>query len=195
MKNTHSDALRLFNEKADKLSQLGFTRRMLGNNIQVEISGERGKPIEIIRNGPNQEEIDAFVLTFRFFYQDNERSSLRNLAEIYNGLSVSDELKHEFVEARKAINEFLDNPPPITIKFLGEKLTRRKILEVFIYGGLAHANPEKKIIYDKWMLMPPLGNILLNEFCVILAQVLSVINFITELNRHAIEEIERLSTQ
>jgi len=190
MENSDGEALRLFNEKADRLSQLGFTKRMLGKTIQVEISGERGKPIEIIRNGPNQEEIDAFVLTFRFFIQDNERSSLRNLAEIYEDLSISDDLKRQFSEARKAINDFLDKPPPIRIDFQGVSLTRRRILMVFIYGGLAHANQEKKIIYDKWMTMPPFGYILLNEFCVILAQVLRVIKYIADLNRQAIEEID-----
>ena len=185
------NSLKLFNEKALKLTNCSFTKNVFGQKTGVKICAERGKPVEVIRFGPDQEAIDAFVLTFRFFIQDNEKSSFRNLAKIYKKLSIPEAKKRQFSEARNALNEFLDSTPPIQFNILGETLTNRRILEVFIYGGLAHANPEKKRIYDQWISISPLQPLLINQFIVILAKVLNIILYVAKLNAEVIGELEK----
>jgi len=54
--------------------------------------------------------------------------------------------------------------------------------EPLIYGGLSHANSEKKAIYDKWMGMDILAQFMRNEFSVIIFEVLNIIVFVRNLS-------------
>ncbi len=86
--NVSVQDIRLFNEKAEKLKRCSFTSTVFNQKTGVHISAKKGEPVRIERNGPNEEAIDAFVLTFRFFIQNNEKISFRNLAELYNKLPI-----------------------------------------------------------------------------------------------------------
>jgi hypothetical protein len=184
------DALRLFNEKAEKLANCRFIKIVFGQKTGVELRGERGKPLEVIRRGPDDESIDSFVLTFRFFIQDNEKSSFRNIAKIYQALPISEEIKHRFSKARDVLNNFLESPPPIRYNIDNEVPNNRRILEVFVYGGLAHANPEKKKTYDRWTRNPETRALLINAFVTILATIMRIIEYVTQLNNEGIEFIK-----
>jgi hypothetical protein len=88
--------LKFFNEKADKLRNSNFVKNAVADS-GINLSWSEGQPAEVLRRGPNQENIDAFVLTLRFFLQDNERSSFRNLsAKIYSSPLVLDEHRRQF---------------------------------------------------------------------------------------------------
>lgn len=68
-------ALKLFNEKADKLLQSMFLKYIMEKKkFTVEFSAKKGEAVRIRKQLPNQHAIDEFVLTFRFFIQDNEDS-------------------------------------------------------------------------------------------------------------------------
>lgn len=71
------------------------------------------------------------------------------------------------------------------------KLTNRRILEVFIYGGFAHANPEKKALFDKWMEIEIDKQTLTNAFVDILIDIMRIIKYVKELNTKVIYEIEK----
>ena len=167
--------LKFFNEKATKLENCSFTNVVFNQDTGIMISFKREEQprIEIQRRGPNDEAIDAFVLTFRFFIQDNEKSSFRNMVAIYERLPISEERKEEFKAARKYLNDFLDSNSFLNID--GVLLTYRHILDTFVYGGLSHANEKKKKEYDLWMLNPFSNQIVTNEFVVGLARVFDVI--------------------
>lgn len=130
------DALQLFNEKAEKLETLSFTKKIDQEKQTLNISI---KPIDddvteflVNRSGSNAEAVDAFVLTFRFFIQDNEKSSFRNLATIYQNPLIPTQLRNEFAEVRKSINEHLDSLPEFGIEIGTHQFRRREILEIFI---------------------------------------------------------------
>ncbi|MBI3413013.1 MAG: hypothetical protein HY051_02965 [Candidatus Aenigmarchaeota archaeon] len=110
-----ASALKLFNEKAKKLEGLSFTKMLAEQKTGVTLSGKQGHPLTIERSGPGDEAIDAFVLTLRFFVQDNESISLRNFAHLYAGLPVDQELIDNFNAARDALNSFLDNKPLVVV--------------------------------------------------------------------------------
>ena len=110
------------------------------------------------------------------------------MALTYEKILVSDEIKLKFKEAYKYINDLLDSKSFFNID--GVILTNRHILDTFIYGGLSHANDNKKKEYDLWMLNPFTNQYLTNEFVYIIANILKVIFFIRDLNNGIIEELK-----
>ena len=183
-------ALKLFNEKAKKLQESNFLKHVLQQRkIQFTISAKRGEPVKMSTTFPDVNAIDAFVLTFRFVIQNNERCSFGNLGDAYSKLSVSKEIKEQYTEARQKLNEYLDSK--ISFVLNKEHLSRRKVLDIFVYGGLAHANPEKKKIYDKWVGNPIVCNLFVFEFVSILFQVLRIIRYVAQLNVKVIEMLQK----
>lgn len=182
-------ALELFNEKADKLESSTFTKKILGERSGVEIEAKQGEGVSVIRFGPDQEAIEAFVLTLRFFVQDNEPSSFRNLATLYNdpNLNLDTQLVRRFQEARDAINSFLDQRS--LLQENKSPLTHRAIFEIFMWGGLAHANEEKKKTFDRYRGIPIFFQILENEFVITLASILKAIFYIRELNKETLGKL------
>ena len=119
-------ALKLFNEKADKLKRCSFTRLVFEHKSGVSFSATINEEIKIERAGPDEEAIDAFALTFRFFIQDNEKSSFRNLDSIYNEPPLSQLQKESFAKARRELNDYLDAFSIFTVN--NERLSNRHIL-------------------------------------------------------------------
>jgi hypothetical protein len=175
--------LELFNEKANKLENSRFTRRMLKNKVGFKLLINPGRPWKAKRFGPDNHSIDEFILTLRFFIQNNEKTSFENMAEIYHKLPSTNDLVQKFDEVHHSINKFLDNPSPINLGV--QNISRRDIFEVFIWGGLAHANKKKKAEYDKW-LANPIFPILEEQFVYILTQYLLAIFDVRELNEQVI---------
>lgn len=195
------EAFDLFNEKVDKLTRLSFVTSTLESGSGVTLSwkaieggGYEGKHE---RRGPAEEAIDAFVHTFRYFIQDNETSSLRMMAGHYNAAPLDDnELKEEFADVRKQINDFLDGKSDFPIEYNGEVLTRRKIMDTFVYGGLSHATDpkikrlsDKKRLYDEWMGIPPFRLLIENEFVCALAKILDALVYIKTVNEKALAQL------
>lgn len=191
-------ALNLFNEKADKLFRLSFVKTMFETNTGITLSWKAradGLYDELHeRRGPEEEAIDAFVLTFRYFIQDNEVTSFRKMAEHYANAPIDSALKDEFNEIRKQINELLDSQPDFQIEHDGKTYSRREIMDIFMYGGLSHANPSKKQIYDEWMAIPPFKPITENEFVYTISAILKAIEWIKELNIRVLKALESASS-
>jgi len=186
-------SLELFNEKAEKLARLSFIETIFKYNsgVSIKISKRDNGLYDLIqeRRGPLEEAIDAFVLTIRFFIQDNEPISLRRLAEIYDIAPIEKKLKEEFILLRNQINTYLDSNSAIAITINEEMLNHRKILDIVIYGGLSHANTEKKRKYDFWM-KSPLKAIIENDFVCSLTILFKVIKSICDLNKIVIETLD-----
>ena len=188
----------MFNEKADKLLSLSFVKELTHPKTGILLSGAKNEKgsldLTVARKGPSRESIDAFVLTFRFFIQDNENSSFKNIASVYEKLDNDEFSKSGFIAARKYINDFLDSPNGLNISHNGRRLTNRDILETFVYGGLAHANEEKQKIYKEWMEFPPAAALFEAAFVLILGKILNAINYISIINEDVIKELKQ-STQ
>ena len=176
--------LKLFNEKADKLMSLGFTKKIFGEKSGFTFSAKKDGPVVFQRYGPESESIDAFVLTYRFFIQDNEKISFHNMSKIYDESGMTQDKINAFKNIRENINNFL-NSNSIT-----KTDTYRKIQDIFIYGGLSHANETKKRIFDSWKRNQLIFKILENEFVFVLATILNAIQVIARLNRSVLKEIE-----
>ena len=178
--------LRLFNEKADKLLDLRFTSA-LKDNVEVTRTYPGPNDYTVVRTGPGSEEIEAFVLTLRFFLQNNEPISIANVAALYENLDVAADLKASVSETRAKLNEFLDGGA-VTFWHV-EKLTRRRIMDVFLYGGLAHAQRQKKDIFDQWAADARLYPEIEAEFIFICSAVLQAIVWIKNDNTEALSQL------
>ena len=181
------EALELFNRKAEILKSSSFKKFLLEQDSGITISWNKGEPVRTETRWPGAEATCAFILTFRFFYQDNERCSIRNVARIYDDLPISQEKKDLFSNSRSNLNRFLDSESPVRID--GETITRRGILEMFMYGELAHASRKKKELLEQWMSYPLIDDVVRNEFIYILGAVTGFIEHVRNLNKEVIKEL------
>lgn len=186
------EALYLFNEKSEKLVKLSFiptTNKGTSASLKSKEVSKSGRTLTWERAGPSFEAIEAFILTFRFFIQDNEICSLRNMAKFYDENCKNKILQKNFHQARNAINNFLDSGPQMGITFLNETLSYRRIMDIFIYGEMSHATKLKKELFKKWM-DSPLAPFIENSFVSVLAVMYKYIIVIKGINSQVINELE-----
>ncbi len=152
-------ALELFNEKADKLRILSFVRSLETDNSGVQVTFHPEGGVSASRYGPDNEAVDAFVLTFRFFVQDNEPSSIRNTANryrrLYQASLIPAELLGNFEDARNKLLNYLASNTPLVLgsqdtNVRPRAITYQEVFDVFMWGGLAHANRQQKEQFDDW---------------------------------------------
>lgn len=128
----------------------------------------------------NREEIDSFVLTYRILTQRNDRYSILRLADIYNSSWIDEDGRRAFAEAHAHINEILDSPTRVDF---GEGPVRVKYLvDVLIYGALAHSNSEKEQQYKAWTENPTMAAAVWIEFMAALRSVMEVFRHIKDIN-------------
>jgi hypothetical protein len=146
----------------------------------------RAQSMEAVLIGPDDEAVDAFLLTIRLFYQDRDGISIRALAKIYERATVPQHLRDEFRRVRNALNDRLDSNPSIGFEIDGVILSRRDLLEVFLYGGHAHVNPDKRLIYEHWREFP-IFPFMTNEFLATLGELFNCVRWIRDINRRLLE--------
>lgn len=182
--------LKLFNEKVDKLIKSRFIKHIQENKgMKVSIKSSIGEQVSISHNLPDQDAIDAFVLTMRFFIQDNEPTSLRNMAKLYNDISVPPDIKNDFKWVRDKFNSELNKNSMFNLQ--NKHLTRGEIFDTVIYGGLAHAEKKKKEDFDKWMRIEPLAAFIIAEFNNVLIYFLDCIAYVRKVNLRALKELAK----
>jgi hypothetical protein len=175
--------LQLYNEQAEIMLNSRFAAAMFGQQTGVTISGSLTGPVEVTTTGPDDEAIRAFILTFRMFFRDGDGISFRQMAEVYDDPAVPTRLRDQYHNARAALKDFLDGSPALGFNVNGELLKRDRILDVFLYGRHAHANPKLRAVYDVWAQIPMMLALLENEFAVCLAEFFNFIRFVVNLNR------------
>lgn len=176
----HLQRLALFEAQAQRLLGSSFLATMLGTATGFQCSGGITQPTELTVRGPTEESVAAFVLTLRFFLHDGrEKISFRAMAELYEAVA-SPTLAAQFRQLRDSVNRFLDSDT--IVEFDGEKITRRRVVDVFLNGGLAHAERLQSEIYARWEQVPLLLPMLRNEFVATLSGVSAAIRNAQELN-------------
>jgi len=171
----------LFNDKAEKLRNHSFTKKVK-DGFGITVSAKKGEPITIEKRFPTDESVESFVLTLRFFIQERDASSFKNMAKIYSKLPEYSKEKTTFLNVHKGFNDYLDSPDKqLNFSENGETFTNRRIFEIFLYGGLAHANEDKKRIYDRWMANSLVSPILQEEFINVTSYILRCILYVQEL--------------
>jgi len=198
--NTIVETLKSFNNRINRLERSGFSKRFEDETPEVFI---KFKSIDLYNLGDgnftlsgemeswvknyNEDEIDAVILTYRMLTQNNDRISLYSISKIYNLDWFPKEGTKLFNDARTKVNEYLDSIA--TVCFEKGTITKRSILEIIIYGGLAHSNIEKERIFNSWINSGASG-LFQVEFITALKFMLSYFSYFKELNNATIKMIE-----
>jgi len=143
------ETLELFTEQANRLYNSKFvTWARTVDKIQIIMTADE-KGAEVAVNWPEEDEINAFLLPFRFLIQDNERCSWNNISKLYEELEITPSYKESFLNSRKNLNEYLDSKI-VEFALHGKHYTHREVLDTFVYGYYAHSNKEKRKLFDEW---------------------------------------------
>jgi len=129
-KHTDRDALQIFVEMSDRLLNSKFVAdlktRKVGNSIQFTNLGRTMTTSE-----PDQDMIQAALLTLRMFGQNNDPISFQNISARIAALPVDQALKDEFEKAKNDLNTNLDSPPSVHVQGEPNAATRRLIFDTF----------------------------------------------------------------
>jgi hypothetical protein len=134
----------------DELLDSDFLAQVKADGISTRLEWSHGTGFLNQRIGPKRDAVKAFLLTLRFFLQNNEPTSLCNMEDRINGLEIDVSLKEQFRASRHDFNSFLDKPPSVSFPSGTGLGHRRQMLEAFLYGIFAHANPKHRRRVKAW---------------------------------------------
>ncbi|MBI4621102.1 MAG: hypothetical protein HY739_13225 [Desulfobacterales bacterium] len=151
MRDEIISAFKLVVSNSETLETFSFKENI--RNIKMVWTWHQDSPDELRIEGPNHEQVSAFLLIFRQFIQKKDRCSFKYLADhALDNPDVSDEWKIEFTKLRESLNEFLDaHPSFMPIQFSDEPMvSRHEILKTYISGMYAHGEKDKQELLEKW---------------------------------------------
>ena len=191
--NADLDTLRLFNEKVTRLEASGLMRRfaeappeVVARFERVEVLSVSDGSVEITGTMTseltdlNQDEIDAFVLTYRLFTQQKDRISILSMSKIYSRSWMPAEARACFEEARTEVNRHLSGSTSILIG--QEPLSVNRLMRVVIYGSLAHTSPKEERVFRSWMADGGIAGFVWAEFIAALKRMLHFLLYFRSLN-------------
>ena len=156
---TAREVLDLFVESVDELLASKYIMQARAGGVGSSIAFLKGLGVVMGRSGPDREYVKAVLLTLRFFNQDNEPTSLRNMNSRVQGLPIDQILKDRFSKARDNFNHHLKHNPAITYPAGIGADTNGDIFDTFLYGEFAHKNPDKKRRVEAWEKEPYFNNL------------------------------------
>ena len=190
MRQDTFEAIELFVEKAEKLKAVDFVKSP--KLAQFHWSWNQGnETVEI--TGPRSQDIDAFLLTYRFFFDRKEHCSFRWLAEnVLNDTGLSENWRNGFCKLRDSINHYLDSYPSIKVTNdnYPSPMTNLEIKDLFLFGDLSHAtwSMENRKKFKQWMSHHATKGLLTSQFVEILFVTLDVIIKVSDLCKSELEK-------
>lgn len=130
-----------------------FSFKEAAKTIRMVWTWHKDEPDELKIEGPNREQVAAFLSILRKFIQKKDICSFRYLADnTLDDPDVSDEWKAEFRDLRKSLNDFLDaHPSWMPVQFNKEPLvSRAEIIKIYISGMYAHDEEDKRAVLERW---------------------------------------------
>jgi hypothetical protein len=142
---TDIEVIDRFVSEVEYLKTLSYTQE-LKKPISVSMQFARTH-VDVSREGPADESLRAFLLSFRLFRDDKEQISIRNMAERVDTLPIEESLKQAFSDGREALNHYLDSTHRIPEFHIGDRppLTNRQIFDAFTFGKYAHLTQSKTV--------------------------------------------------
>jgi len=183
MRDQTRQILELFVEKADLLETRSFVKHVTEHGITLNLRMTQDEPTILNQNLPDDEALAALMVTFRMFIQDNDSISLRNLGKLMDDPGLSGNWKAQVKDVRDQNNVHLNNFPPIAVDYEGVRPTSRELLEVFVYGDLAHTSQKKRQQFLTWKSNPFFFQVLQYSFHEIVVSLLEAIHYIAHMTR------------
>ncbi len=155
------------------------------HGFTVNMTEQSGTTIE--KRGADTEATLALVTTLRFFVQERDGISFVQMGKLYEALPVSDQDKEQVRQGVAAIEGYMDRPMILSLG--DERLTNRKLFELFMYGSLAHAHPDKAAMFEKWIGQPPFRPIAEAMFERIVAELIKCADWLYGVNERALQQL------
>jgi Arc/MetJ-type ribon-helix-helix transcriptional regulator len=186
------EKLQLFNRKAERLEKYQLWKHLENNQPTFKVSGGT-----ISNDFPDDELIEAPLMTLRLFMQNNDYISIKNISKVYDSNPViPNELKDHFVASRRNFNNLLDKNSLFSIQSLiwinehehhATHYTNREILESLLYGEISHFTrmEDYQILYG----YPVNNGINLMQFMAIIQEFKKFILVVKEINHQAIPHL------
>lgn len=185
--------LRLFNEKAEKLQRCSFIEKVFRSDHGVTIHFGEDQPLTVEKQGADEEATDALSLTLRFFFNQGDGISLSQMRKLYEALPLPDEEKRKAREAFGRYDGFLNSG--IGVVFKGNALTNWNVLETVLYGDLAHANDNKRPMFEEWREAAPFGTLVQFYYEEAVARVVQFVVACQQFNEEIIRRLESVQVE
>ena len=179
------EVLEIFVESVDELLNSGLLAQVKTDGISTQLGWSHDTGLLSQRTGPKRDAVKAFLLTLRLFRRNNEPTSLWNMDERIDSLEIDASLKKRFRAARHKFNLYLDKPPSVTFPNGSGADSRRQILEAFLYGVFAHANPKLRRRVNAWEGQPYAEDIR-SQFDLILLEFLKALSAMANVCRQCL---------
>ena len=130
-----------FNEKFMKMVSYSFFQK---KNIGFQMTADQ-QGVSTKADVPTDEQVDAVLLTLRFFFVNNEGTGFVNIPKAYRALSLPDDLQSKFHLAYDKWKHWRSESSPMG------GYTNAKFFEIMAYGSPIHRNDEAfYVVYDGW---------------------------------------------
>jgi hypothetical protein len=175
-----------FNENAERVFSSEF-------NLQLLQGGDVGR-ITIGANGvvtltswvkDIRHDLDAFMLTYRLFFQNNDRISIGRMHDAYQSPLIPPEKCEKFTLLRDGFNKILDSQ--LITTWSKAPKTLRELHDTVMYGEIVHKNEAKQEKFKKWDDDPFVSHFMWGQFTMVVSVAIGVINSIQSLNYEVLE--------
>lgn len=189
MKPKTKEALELIVEKGLKINEFGFADHARETGFAWRVKGQEDGTYIVEFDIPDEEKRDAFLLTYRLFYQKNENISFDNLSKLAKDPGLSKEWVDEALKLQKIFNDYLNSHSDYSVNLFDGQPTRREMLQAGLYGGLAHANIPKLVAqYRNWTKDDIREFVFQQEFSVILVFMIGLIDRLSEISQRELDK-------
>lgn len=180
--------LKLFNEKAEAIRDGRFVKQVFQPHHGFTWLTPGDGTMQTEWRGADQDATKALALDLRYFIWSQKRDgiNLEQIRELYEALPTGNAEKQKITDLLDSLDRTLDS---IAIIISSEPVTWRRLLEVFMYGGLAHANEREREIYQEWTRNET-GALIRHDFEKIVKAMVLVICQIQHVNNEVIKALE-----
>ena len=179
---------RLFNEKVDVLENRSFRGKVMARDAGIRVRWTADGDLTTTRIGADEESTESYILTLRLFLQEKDGIGITQVLGLYEHLNVPDAVKAWAKSFQIDYEAVLDSTGEFHLTLQEELLTNRRILVVFIYGGFAHVNADKRPTFELWRSLPNFG-IVESKFELIVHQIGEYLMVIRDNNKEAIRRL------
>lgn len=174
--------MQLFIDKVAELENSRFVKS-ISQEFHLDIHFEPDK-LKIVSVRPDQDNINAFILSFRFFIQKRDGVSImesqnKSMKKIFDSNFVTDQERGNFYTVSKNIDSFFLESTNMTI--YDENISNYTLMDTFIYGSLAHTNKSKAEKFNLWMSREDAREFLWHKFSIIILTVLQGVQCIRDM--------------
>lgn len=146
------EVLKLFNETAEELINSSLVIESNEDTPEFQYKwnlNPNTNDLDFSYNKKNhkEDEIKSFILTMRFFIQDNEKISIRNLSKLYASMNIDIKYKTIFNKYRNNLNCFLNEK---ALTFIEPSITKKDVYDTILYGYYAHKQSDKLKTIQTW---------------------------------------------